>query len=152
MGSLSLKKLYLDVCSLCRPFDEQSVARIRLETAALYLVFEYIRKMRYEMIVSPVHYMEIAAISYLQERVEVMEFINTFGTFPSWNLKAVKKRADELYQMKLGPADAAHVAFAEAEADVFVTCDDRLLRKCMKHLIRVPAMNPVEFSIKEELQ
>ncbi len=26
-----MKKIYLDVCTLCRPFDNQSLMRIRLE-------------------------------------------------------------------------------------------------------------------------
>jgi len=28
------KKLYIDVCTLCRPFDDQNVMKIRIETDA----------------------------------------------------------------------------------------------------------------------
>jgi hypothetical protein len=31
--------VYLDVCSLCRPFDDQKYSRIRLETEAVNLIF-----------------------------------------------------------------------------------------------------------------
>jgi hypothetical protein len=29
------KRIYLDVCCLCRPFDDQNVHRIRMETEAI---------------------------------------------------------------------------------------------------------------------
>lgn len=37
-------KLYLDVCALSRPFDEQDYLRIRLETEAVNLILSNIRK------------------------------------------------------------------------------------------------------------
>ena len=37
------QRLYLDACMLSRPFDDQSVMRIRLETNAYYLIFEAIK-------------------------------------------------------------------------------------------------------------
>lgn len=52
----------------------------------------------------------------------------------------------------MGTADAAHVAFAEAISDCFITCDDKLIRKCHKYKIDVPSRNPVEFCIKENLK
>ena len=33
-------KLYLDVCTLCRPFDDQNRMRIRLETDSYYLIMQ----------------------------------------------------------------------------------------------------------------
>ncbi|MDF2953368.1 MAG: hypothetical protein OD816_000613 [Thermodesulfobacterium sp.] len=32
------KLIYLDVCALCRPFDDQSYLRIRMETEAINLI------------------------------------------------------------------------------------------------------------------
>jgi len=37
------KRLYLDVCTLCRPFDDQNMMRIRLETDAFYLILRNIQ-------------------------------------------------------------------------------------------------------------
>jgi hypothetical protein len=34
-------KIYLDVCCLNRPFDQQSQARIRLETEAILEIINY---------------------------------------------------------------------------------------------------------------
>lgn len=50
-----MKKLYLDVCTLCRPFDDQNVMRIRLETDAFYLILQNIQNGKYEMM-NPVEF------------------------------------------------------------------------------------------------
>jgi hypothetical protein len=44
------------------------------------------------------------------------------------------------------------VAFAEASADVFMTCDDRLLRQCRRASVRMRAMNPIDFCLAEDLR
>jgi predicted nucleic acid-binding protein len=54
--------------------------------------------------------------------------------------------------MNFGIADAAHVAYAERMADVFITCDDKLLKKCKNNSLAILAMNPIEFLVYEDLQ
>lgn len=39
----STKRIYLDVCALCRPFDDQTQIRIRLETGAVQLILSHVR-------------------------------------------------------------------------------------------------------------
>ena len=51
-----------------------------------------------------------------------------------------------------GVADAAHVAFAEECGAKFITCDDRLIKKCKKHNIRVWCDNPMMFCLTEKIQ
>ncbi|MDU9049860.1 MAG: hypothetical protein Q3M30_13510 [Candidatus Electrothrix sp. Rat3] len=41
---------------------------------------------------------------------------------------------------------------AGLKADVFVTCDDKLIKKSQKEDIREPVYNPIEFVMKEDLQ
>ena len=38
------KNVYLDVCALCRPFDDQQQVRIRLETSAVELILAHVRQ------------------------------------------------------------------------------------------------------------
>jgi len=52
--SITMKRLYLDVCTYCRPFDDQNFLRIRLETDAFYLITQYIKQEKYQAVVSPV--------------------------------------------------------------------------------------------------
>ena len=65
------KKLYIDVCTLCRPFDDQNIMRIRLETDAFYMILQSIREGNYNMVVSPVHLKEIGGIEDIRERLEL---------------------------------------------------------------------------------
>ncbi len=58
-----------------------------------------------------------------------------------------------VWALNFGIADAAHVAFAEASADYFITCDDKLLKKISKFEgINMKAVNPVNFCVKENLR
>src|SRR4030042_4234855 len=49
------KAVYLDVCSLCRPFDDQRFLRIRMESEAMHLILENIRTGMIKMIVNKMH-------------------------------------------------------------------------------------------------
>ena len=126
--------------------------RVRLETNAYYLLLQAIQAAKYAMMVSPVHLEEVNAISDAQERQEILTVLEKLGTKAECDLEATRARAEELLSKKFGIADAAHVAFAEAIAEFFITCDDRLLKKCKKEKVKVTALNPVEFVSAEDLK
>jgi predicted nucleic acid-binding protein len=149
---ISRKKLYLDVCTLCRPFDDQNIMRIRLETDAFYLILQNIQNKLYEMVVSPVHFKEIETIEELRERLWLLDLLDKYGIKPPCDLSKIRKRAGQLCNLKFGIADAAHVAFAEATSDLFITCDDKLLRKCNKSNVKISVVSPVDFCFKEDLR
>jgi predicted nucleic acid-binding protein len=146
------KRLYLDICTLCRPFDDQSQMRIRLETNAYYLILQALQNTRYTMVASPVHFAEANAISDVEERREIVAVLERLGTVAECDVAAARARAEDLHSRKFGLADAAHVAFAEATADVLISCDDRLVKKCRREKVAVTTMNPVEFTIVEDLK
>lgn len=145
-------RIYLDVCTLCRPYDDQHLMRIRLETDAFYLILQHIQNGRYTMIVSPVHFREVVAIAEPRERAEVTAILRRYGSRPACDLRAVRTRAEALHVRRMGIADAAHVAFAEATADVFITCDDRLRRQCRRLSVRLRVMSPLDFCLAEDLR
>ncbi|OQW87384.1 MAG: hypothetical protein BWK78_09065 [Thiotrichaceae bacterium IS1] len=68
-NTLSVKRIYLDVCALCRPFDDQRQIRIALKTQAVHLILSQVRQQRFELLLSPAHEAEILAIRDRQERV-----------------------------------------------------------------------------------
>jgi predicted nucleic acid-binding protein len=146
------KRLYPDICSLCRPFDDQSQMRIRLETNAYYLILQALQDARYTMVVSPVHFAEAEAISDVEERREIIAVLERLGTAAECDGAVVRARAEDLHAKKFGLADAAHVAFAEATADIFLSCDYRLVKKCRREKVAVTALNPVEFTLAEDLK
>ncbi|MBI3193582.1 MAG: hypothetical protein HYZ34_03820 [Ignavibacteriae bacterium] len=145
-----MKKLYIDVCALCRPFDNQHVLRLRLETDAVLLITENIRSGNYEMVISDVHFKELSQIEDYQERTEIMTFLNTYGKKNLYDKVAMKKRTKELRTLHIKVADAAHFAIAEKTADVFISTDDALLKKSKKNG-KIISLNPIEFCSQENL-
>ena len=146
------KTIYLDVCVLSRPFDDQSFLRIRLETEAANLILSQVRNEKYRLVVSPTHWVEITAISDLFERTELQERLKIFGEYLNVDLAVTRKRAEELYDLNFGLADAAHVAFAEQCGVEFISCDDYLIKKCLIHNIKTWCGSPVAFCEKENLR
>ena len=112
MKKIEKIRLYLDVCTLCRPFDDQNMMRIRLETDAFYLILKSIQNKIYEMMVSPIHLKEIEDIEDIYERLDVTILLDKYGVKPKCDLREIRKRAEQLYLLKFGVADAAHLAFA----------------------------------------
>jgi predicted nucleic acid-binding protein len=49
-------------------------------------------------------------------------------------------------------ADAAHVAFVEIVGAEFISCDDKLVKKCKKYKIKIWCGNPIDFCVKEDLK
>ena len=149
---MSKLKLYLDVCTLCRPFDDQHRMRIRLETDSYFLIMQAIQDEVYELLYSKVHEKEIAAINDVVERTEIIETIHQNGKQCSSDFQVIRKRADKLVNAGLGVADAAHMAFAEVNADYFISCDDRLIKRSKRENVDIRVMTPIEFCVRENLE
>jgi predicted nucleic acid-binding protein len=119
-------KLYLDVCCLKRPFDDQTQPRIRLETeAALGLLAE--GSLRFTLVRSVAHDLENDQnpLPWRAERVRAW-----LAERPLFEPEAevLRRRTAELMGGGVRAFDALHLACAElAGVEVFVTCDDRLL-------------------------
>ena len=146
------KTVYLDVCALSRPFDDQGYLRIKLETDAINMILFKVKQGKYKLLFSPVHIKEIEAYDNILERVELQTILKKFGEPIFVNLSITRTRAEQLVNLGFGVADAAHVAFAEEAGALFISCDYKLIKKCLKHNIRVWCGNPVAFCEKEELR
>jgi len=146
------KSIYLDVCSLSRPFDDQNIMRIRLETEAVNLILLKVKEGRFKLLVSFAHFREIEVIPDPVERIELQTVLNKLGEPIIGNKLKIRARAEELVQLGFGIADAAHVAFAEYSGAQFISCDDKLVKKCLVNKIKVWCGNPVLFCEKEGLR
>jgi predicted nucleic acid-binding protein len=149
--SPSPKRIYLDVCALCRPFDDQTQMRIRLETEAVQLILSHVRSGDLVLVVSAVHDIEIGAIDDSTEREHLLSLLRQIGHRTDFDPQRARKRAERLTQQELGPADAAHLAFAEEANASFISCDDRLIRQCRRVQPDVWFGTPVAFCDKENL-
>jgi predicted nucleic acid-binding protein len=98
-----------------------------------------------------VHDIEIGAIDDLVEREQLSSMLGEIGDRIDWNVRQIRLRAEAFVGEGLGPADAAHLAFAEAAAASFVTCDDRLIRQCERIQPGIWCGSPVAFGNEENL-
>jgi len=144
--------IYLDVCALSRLFDDQEYLRIRIETEAVNLILSKVREGNYKMLFSPVHIKEIEAIPDPFERIELRSLLDKLGISINAKLNETRNRAEGLVDVGFGVADAAHIAFAEQAGASFISCDDRLIKKCMVQKINVWCGNPVAFCEREGLK
>ena len=149
---MQIKQVYLDVCILCRPFDDQQQVRIRLEANALDLILAQVEVTKLEFIVSLTHQVEINAIRNLEKRQHLLMLLDQLGSHPVFNLPQIRQRAEALADGGMGVADAAHVAFAEAAQADFVTVDDRLLRQCQRLDVEIWCGSPLTYCDKENLR
>jgi len=119
-------KLYLDMCCLKRPFDDQTQPRIRIETeAVLGLLAE--SASRLTLVRSVAHDLENDQnpLAWRAERVRAWlaerPVLEPQG-------EALQRRTAELMASGVRGFDALHLACGElAGVEVFVTCDDRLV-------------------------
>ncbi|MBD3344897.1 MAG: hypothetical protein GF401_07530 [Chitinivibrionales bacterium] len=147
------KAVYLDVCALGRPYDDQSFMRIEIESTAVQLIMVHVKAGLYRLYYSPVHVREISSNPDEIVKSDLLTLLYGVGK----NVKSIikpdmlEKRGRELFAAGLGVGDAFHVAHAEQARAVFITCDDRLLRKYRAIKSEIWCGTPVEFCKKEGL-
>jgi len=138
-------KIYLDMCALKRPFDDQSQGRISLETHAVVRILSALNSRVVVLCNS-------AALEYenglnpnptRKERISIL----LSGLGPARPAtEATFNRALALKVTGLRDIDALHLAFAEIQkAEYFITCDDEILRKSSGIALRLKVANPVKF-------
>jgi len=144
--------VYLDVCALNRPIDDQNQMRIRLEADAVQLILGHVRARNLTLVIAPAHHAEVAANPDLAKRQHIQSLIAEIGTNAEVDLNSARSRAAKLLSKGLRPADAAHVALAEETGCAFITVDDRLLRQLRRVDIKIWFGTPVAFCEKEGLR
>lgn len=143
-------KIYLDVCCLNRPFDQQTQARIRLETEAILEIINYCQAGTWTLITSNVLEAEINQTPNI-ERVENVKKILSIAKIKVLSGDWLSERTKDLQKLGFASYDAAHIASAErAKVDIFLTTDDRLLKKSQTfaQLLKVKVNNPLQWLAK----
>ncbi len=134
-------RIYLDMCCLKRPFDDQLRARIQIETLAVLAVLQLCREGGAELLSSEALLFENGRNPIPLRRELTAEVLalakETVASSPS-----VEDRAMELEAEGFPLLDALHIASAEAAAaDVFCTCDDRVLTKARTASLEVRVLS-----------
>ena len=138
-------KIYLDVCCLNRPFDDQRQDRVRLEAEAVLLILSHVQAGDWQWISSEAMGFEIEQASD-SERKERIKLLLTQVQRTILVEQAEETRARQLETLGVHTFDALHLACAESgKVDVFLTTDDRLLRLAVRQAnqMRVKVQNPL---------
>ena len=122
-------KIYLDTCSLNRPLDDKTQARVALEAEAIPTLLALCEASQLSLVSSDVLLFEVQGIPHLQRRAIMTEVLIRAPVFVQLS-DQIEQRAKELEQHGIKALDALHLASAEAEqVDYFCSCDDRLVKR-----------------------
>ena len=143
-------KLYLDVCCYNRPFDDLSDDRVRMEAEAVSVILDRCEHGLYELVSSDIIEYEISKIINQDKRDAVSRSAQIAKRTVKIN-NEIKSRAYDFEKSKIKPFDALHLGFAQvAGIDLFLTTDDRIIKKKDSLNITFRILNPLDF-IHEEL-
>ena len=140
-------RIYLDMCCLKRPFDDQSFPRNRLESEAVLALLASESPER-EFIRSDALVLE-NTLNPIKERAARVDQWLRAGKTESGENVAIHARIVALVGLGLKNFDALHIAVAEhCNADVFGTCDDKLLAAAKRNAphLKVRVLGIVELA------
>lgn len=122
-------RVYFDICALKRGWDDHSQLRVKAESDAMESLLQLVRSNDIGMVHSAMHDIENEHNEDEDRRIAVDELLSSTER-EHVELARFDRELHLLIASGVKPVDAAHVASAIClSADVFVTTDDRLLRK-----------------------
>lgn len=142
-----MRTVYLDLCCLNRPFDDQHQARVRLEAEAILGLIEQARRGELSWIGSDILDLESSRNPDADRRRRVEALLSS-ATSKVVAGERERQRGRELEAMGFAAFDALHLACAEsAGAEVLLTTDDRLRGRADREKARlaVQVENPAKW-------
>ncbi len=137
-------RLYPDLCCLNRPFDDQSQPRVARETVAVLRVLETVAQEWHQLVDAEPLRMEIRNHTSPIARGRLRLMLRAATLFVPVDAR-VAARCRTLMLAGFGGYDALHLASAEASAGLFLTTDDRLLRRAARYDgLSIIVRNPTE--------
>lgn len=140
-----MKRLYLDMNIYNRPFDDQSQVKIKLETIAIFSVFQRIKKGQFVLLWSFILDFENSLNPYEDIKMEI-EMASSLASEKVDIDEDILHRAKEFETKGIKPRDALHLACAvEGKADYFLTCDDKFIKRSKEIEYDILIKNPIDF-------
>jgi len=139
----------MDVCCLCRPFDDQTMGRIRLEATAVQEIIRRCASHEFTLVTSEAIQEELSKIPDIRKRLRV-EKIVAIATEQIVIDEDIIARMHEIIELGGDAMDSLHIACAERAGAVLLTTDDGLITffKSSRD-IQIRIGNPVMW-LKEE--
>ncbi len=138
-------KIYLDVCCLNRPFDDQRNDRIKLESRAVGLILEGVEGKRFLLYASEIVFDEIENTPDQIKKHDMLSLCKDISEIIMLT-EGIEVRGKQLYEKGFSAYDALHLACCEAAGvDVFLTVDDNLIKRTVRlgNEIGVKVENPI---------
>jgi predicted nucleic acid-binding protein len=121
--------IYLNMCSIHRPLDDQSQLRIQVESEAVLAIIALCKSRPCELVSSDALEYEAERNPRPDRKAYAHDVLSHAQRFVRLSPE-VEERAHAYNEAGLKPLDALRLSCAvEAGADYFCTCDDRLLRR-----------------------
>jgi hypothetical protein len=145
-------RIYLDCCSMQRPFDDKSQPRIAVEAESVLVILALCESDRLKLISSDALLFEIGLIPDQDRKDDALAILKiakeTIELTPE--LEALATRLEE---SGLKPLDALHLAFASAsKVDYFCTCDDKFLKKAKSFSgLNIKVVSPTELVMELDI-
>ena len=130
-------KIYLDTCCLSRLFDPPTQTRVIEEAKVIDQILTYCFRGDWHWIASDVIIDEVEQTPDVEERTQVKTLLMLTHQIISVGAEEIS-RGLQLESLGFKEKDALHLACAESgEADIFLTTDDRLLRRAQRDQARL---------------
>jgi len=122
-------KVYLDNCTYNRPFDDQTLIKIALETEAKKHIQRLITEKAVDLVYSYINRMENDDNPFATRKNSINEFFRKAIVYiDSEYAETIEERAFGIMRLGIKPRDALHIACAaEGSCDYFITTDKPLL-------------------------
>jgi hypothetical protein len=144
-------RIYLDNCCFNRPFDDQSLLTIRLETEAKLGIQEKIKSGQLSLGWSYILDFENNVNPFLEKKIEIQKWKEMADSFVN-ETEEILLKMDKLTTIGLKPLDALHVACAvNLQCQYFLTVDKGILKKISEYS-EMKITNPVNFIIEWEVK
>ncbi len=137
--------IYLDVCCLNRPFDDQTQDRIHLEAEAVLAIIRRVENGSWQWVSSDAVAYEISNTPN-EERRERLCSLESLATESIELTDTILQHAEAIQSLGFTSYDALHLAFASSvSVDAFLSTDDKLLKRAKRcpEEIKITVVNPL---------
>jgi predicted nucleic acid-binding protein len=141
-GGMKLLRVYMDNCCFNRPYDEQTLLKIKLETQCKLNIQKLIMDKKIELIWSFIISYENAMNPFIEKRIQIAEWRKR-AVIDCGLTDEILEKSKELMKYGLRLKDSLHVSCAVSSgADYFITSDNKIINKKINE---IKIINPVEF-------
>ncbi|MDR2771434.1 MAG: PIN domain-containing protein [Clostridiales Family XIII bacterium] len=136
-------KIYMDVCSLNRPFDDQEQDRIYLETEAILAILSRCRKGEWTLTTSDAVDYELSRLTNIAKLEKIRSLCLTANE-KIISTEETKTLARKYQAQGVKLMDSYHLALCETHGrDALLTTDDGFIRAAAKTELHTRVINPV---------